>query len=55
LSDVPGLGPSRVADLLKHFGSVAKLKAASPDEILAVRGIGPRLAQTIVEVLGARA
>lgn len=51
LSDVPGLGPSRVADLLKHFGSVAKLKSATAEEITAVRGIGPQLAKNIVTSL----
>jgi excinuclease ABC subunit C len=53
LDDVPGLGPARRASLLKHFGSVRKLSAASVEEIAAVRGIGPRLAVTIAGVLGA--
>ena len=35
LDAVPGLGPARRAALLKHFGSVRKLKAASADEIAA--------------------
>ncbi len=47
LDDVPGLGPARRAALLKHFGSVRKLKAARVEEIAAVPGIGPRLAATI--------
>ena len=51
LSDVPGLGPSRVAELLKHFGSVARLKAAEPADIMEVRGIGASLAETIVAAL----
>ncbi len=41
LDDVPGLGPARRAALLRHFGSVRKLRAASAEEIAAVRGIGP--------------
>ena len=41
LDAVPGLGPARRAALLKHFGSVRKLKAASADEIAAVPGFGP--------------
>jgi excinuclease ABC subunit C len=53
LDDVPGLGPARRAALLKHFGSVRKLSAASLEEIAAVRGIGPQLAVTIAGVLGA--
>jgi excinuclease ABC subunit C len=52
LDDVPGLGPARRATLLKHFGSVRKLRAASLAEIEAVPGIGPKLAATIAAALG---
>jgi excinuclease ABC subunit C len=52
LDDVPGLGPARRATLLKHFGSVRKLRAASVEEIAAVPGIGPKLAATISAALG---
>ena len=52
LDDVPGLGPARRKALLKHFGSVRKLSAASIEEIAAVPGIGPRLAATISAALG---
>jgi excinuclease ABC subunit C len=52
LDDVPGLGPARRAALLKHFGSVRKLRAASMEEIAAVPGIGPKLAATIAAALG---
>lgn len=48
LAEVPGLGPARVKTLLKHFGSVKRLKAATPDQIGEVRGIGPALAEAIV-------
>jgi excinuclease ABC subunit C len=51
LDGVPGLGPARRAALLKHFGSVRKLCAASVEEIAAVPGIGPRLAATIAAAL----
>jgi len=51
LDDVPGLGPARRKALLKQFGSVRKLTAASVEEIAAVPGIGPRLAATISAVL----
>ncbi len=51
LEDIPGLGPSRVKQLLKHFGSVARLKSADADAIAEVKGIGPALALTIVERL----
>jgi excinuclease ABC subunit C len=53
LSEVPGLGPTRVKLLLSHFGSVARLRAASVDEIAQVRGVGPSLATAIVGRLGA--
>jgi excinuclease ABC subunit C len=53
LDGVPGLGPARRAALLKHFGSVRKLSAASPEEIASVPGIGARLAATIAAALGA--
>jgi excinuclease ABC subunit C len=52
LSEVPGLGPSRVKVLLRHFGSVKRLRAATPAEIAEVRGIGPALAAAIVGRLG---
>jgi len=52
LSEIPGLGPARVKVLLGHFGSVAKLRAASVEEITEVRGVGPSLAAAIVGRLG---
>ncbi|WP_308796583.1 excinuclease ABC subunit UvrC [Agromyces silvae] len=51
LSEIPGLGPSRVKQLLRHFGSVARLKTASEAEIADVKGIGPTLASTISATL----
>ncbi len=51
LGEIPGLGPARVRELLKHFGSVARLKAAGCEAIAEVRGIGATLATTIVERL----
>lgn len=53
LGEIPGLGPSRVKELLKHFGSVARLRQANADAVAEVRGIGPTLAATIVERLRA--
>ncbi|MFK4728550.1 excinuclease ABC subunit UvrC [Agromyces mediolanus] len=47
LAEIPGLGPARVKELLRHFGSVARLKGASPEEIAEVKGIGPVLAETV--------
>ena len=51
LDAVPGLGPSRRAALLKKFGSVKALSAASAEEIASVPGIGPRLAETVAGAL----
>jgi excinuclease ABC subunit C len=51
LADIPGLGPARVSELLKHFGSVARLRAADVAAITEVKGIGTALAQQIVEGL----
>jgi len=52
LSEIPGLGPARSKALLRHFGSVARLRAATADEIAEVRGVGPQLAEAIVARLG---
>ena len=41
LDDVPGLGEVRRKTLLKHFGSLKKLREAEVDEIALVPGIGP--------------
>jgi excinuclease ABC subunit C len=51
LSEISGLGEKRVSALLKHFGSAKRLKLASADEIAEVAGIGPVLAQQIVQAL----
>lgn len=51
LGSIPGLGPSRVNELLKHFGSVAQLRQADAAAISEVRGIGIALAALIVEGL----
>jgi excinuclease ABC subunit C len=51
LDDVPGLGPARRAALLKRFGSVRRMTAATPEEIASVPGIGPRLAEVVAASL----
>ena len=51
LSEIQGLGEKRVNALLKHFGSAKRLKIATADEISSVAGIGPILAQQIVQAL----
>lgn len=52
LLDVPGVGPARQKTLIKAFGSLKGLRAASVEEIAAVPGIGRRLASQIAEALG---
>jgi excinuclease ABC subunit C len=54
LGEIPGLGPSRVKELLRHFGSVSQLKQASPDQIAEVKGVGQTLAGVIHERLASR-
>jgi excinuclease ABC subunit C len=51
LDDVPGLGEVRRKTLLKHFGSLKKLREASSDEIALVPGIGPRTAGAIKDAV----
>jgi excinuclease ABC subunit C len=51
LDPVAGLGPTRRKALLKTFGSVKKLRAATAEEIATVPGIGAATAQSIVEAL----
>ena len=47
LDDIPGVGPGRKKALLQHFGSTAKIKAASLEEIEATPGINRRVAETV--------
>ncbi|MEU1300823.1 excinuclease ABC subunit UvrC [Streptomyces shenzhenensis] len=47
LDEVPGLGDTRKQALIKHFGSVKKLRSATIDQIQEVPGIGRKTAETI--------
>jgi len=51
LDDIPGLGAKRKAQLLGHFGSIDRLRAASPTAIATLPGIGPKLAEKIHQTL----
>jgi ABC-type branched-subunit amino acid transport system ATPase component/ABC-type branched-subunit amino acid transport system permease subunit len=51
---VPGLGAAREAALLDAFGSVQGVRDARPDQLTAVRGIGPSLAARIHSTLTER-
>ncbi len=51
LDAVPGLGEHRRKALVTHFGSVARLKEATVDEIIAVPGIGVATATAVLDAL----
>ncbi|MCU1596508.1 MAG: excinuclease subunit [Glaciihabitans sp.] len=51
LSEIPGLGPARVKQILKHFGSVTRLRSADAEAIAEVKGVGAVLAKQIYERL----
>ncbi len=51
LDAVSGLGETRRAALLEHFGSVRRLREASIDEIIEVPGVGRRTAQAVLAAL----
>jgi len=55
LDTVRGLGEARRKALVTHFGSVARLRQASVEEITAVPGIGAATAAAVLEALGAAA
>ena len=54
LDDIEGVGPTRKKALLKAFGSVRKLRAATAEEISAVKGIPREVAMHVAEALGTR-
>ena len=47
LSDIPGLGPKRIRDLLAHFRSVDAIQLASLEALQAAPGLGPGLARQV--------
>ncbi|GAA2486781.1 hypothetical protein GCM10023100_59370 [Actinocorallia cavernae] len=51
LDDVPGLGETRKQALIKHFGSVKRLRSATIEQIQEVPGIGRKTAETIAAAL----
>lgn len=54
LDAVPGLGVTRRTALVTHFGSLARLRQASVEEITAVPGIGAATAAAVLQALGLR-
>jgi excinuclease ABC subunit C len=51
LDNVPGLGETRRKALLRHFGSLKRLSAATPEEITEVQGIGRVTAEAVLAAL----
>jgi excinuclease ABC subunit C len=51
LDQIPGVGPSRKKALMKRFGSLSRVRAAQPEQLAEVTGIGPELARAIHEHL----
>ncbi|WP_131786132.1 excinuclease ABC subunit UvrC [Protofrankia symbiont of Coriaria ruscifolia] len=51
LDDVPGLGETRRKALLRTFGSLARIRTATVDQIAEVPGIGRRTAQAVADAL----
>ncbi len=54
LDDIEGVSESRKRALLTKFGSVDRLRKATPEKIAEVRGISPRLAAEITERLASK-
>ncbi|TAL11529.1 MAG: excinuclease ABC subunit UvrC [Nitrospirae bacterium] len=53
LDDIAGVGPAKRRDLLRYFGSVEALAAASEADLQRVGGVGPRTAKEIRQALAA--
>lgn len=52
LDDVPGIGPKRRKAILQHFdGDIARVRAATVEELMAVPGVTRKVAEQIKEVL----
>ena len=53
LDGIAGLGETRRKALLRHFGSLKRLKAASVEEVMQVPGIGKRTAEAVLAAVAA--
>jgi excinuclease ABC subunit C len=49
LTDIPGLGPKRIRELLAHFRSIDAIQLASVESLAAAPGVGPALARQVWE------
>lgn len=46
---IPNVGEKTAADIARHFGSFAAIRSATTDQLLEVEGVGPIVAQSIVD------
>jgi len=49
LSDIPGMGPKRIKELLAHFRSIDAIQLASVETLAAAPGLGPGMAKVVWE------
>jgi excinuclease ABC subunit C len=47
LDRIPGIGTEKKKQLLKHMGSLKRVKSATLEDLLEVQGIGPEIARQI--------
>jgi excinuclease ABC subunit C len=47
LDEIPGVGPKRKKAIMRHFGSLKRLRAASPEQIAEVKGVPAQVAEDI--------
>ncbi len=47
LDEIPGVGQKRKKAIMRHFGSLKRLRAASPEEIAQVKGVPRQVAESI--------
>ena len=53
LDEVEGVGPTRKKAIMRHFGSMKRLRAASVDDIAEVKGVPRQVAEAVYETLRA--
>ncbi len=53
LDEVEGVGPTREKAIMRHFGSMKRLRAASVEDIAAVKGVPAQVAQAVYDTLRA--
>ena len=53
LDEVPGVGPTRKRAIMRHFGSMKRLRAASAEDIAVVKGVPADVARAVWQTLQA--